>query len=85
MALFKRSSASLTLYQDFTPLLVLAHLDVESLPLAHGTAGSETFFRVDASRLRRSGSHQLLINNEAASALLSTVSCLGVSTGLIQV
>src|SRR6266699_4553160 len=85
MALFKRSSASLTLYQDFTPLLVLAHLDVESLPLAHGTAGSEAFFRVDASRLRRSGSHQLLINNEAASALLSTVSCLGVSTGLIQV
>src|SRR6266699_3394777 len=45
MALFKRSSASLTLYQDFAPLLVRAHLDVESQPLAHGTAGSENFCR----------------------------------------
>jgi hypothetical protein len=32
-----------TTYQDFTPQLVLAHLDVESLPLARGTAGCEPF------------------------------------------
>ena len=47
-ALFKRSSASLTLYQDFTPLLVLAHLDAESLPLAHGTADGAHLVRVSA-------------------------------------
>jgi hypothetical protein len=34
--------------QDFTPLLVLAHLDVESLPLAHGAADGAHLVRVSA-------------------------------------
>ena len=48
-------------------------------------SGSEAFFRVDASSVRRSGSHQRPINNEAASPLPPTVSCLAEPSGLIQV
>ena len=50
-----------------------------------GEAGSQAFFRVDTFRVRRSGSSQLSINNEAAPALLSTDFCLAMSPGLIPV
>jgi len=44
--------------------------------------GSEAFFRIDASRVRRSGSRQLSINSEAAPALPLTVFFLVVSQAL---
>ena len=47
--------------------------------------GSQAFFRVDTFGVRHSGSHHLLINNEAAPALLSTDFCLAMSPALIQV
>ena len=47
-----------------------------------GQAGSEAFFNVDLSRVRRSGSRQLPINSEAAPPLPPTVFFLAVSQTL---